>query len=295
MKNSQRSFGVIVGAWLALCLFGTSAAFADEGDPSTRVARLAYIEGAVSFQPGGTDDWVSPPINRPLTTGDQLWSDRGSRAELQLDGSSLRLSANTAVSLLNLSDTVTQIQLSSGTLLLRVRRLDDNETYEVDTPNLAFVVLRPGLYRLTVDGSGNSTAILVRRGEGEVTGGGTSYPIGDGEYDIFSGTDELSENAQPYNANQDSFDAWSAARDARWDHSVSAQYVSRDVVGYEDLDEQGTWTPDPQYGHVWYPRAVEPGWAPYRDGHWAYVAPWGYTWVDDSAWGFAPFHYGRWV
>ena len=45
---------------------------------------------------------------------------------------------------------------------------------------------------------------------------------------------------------------------------------------------------------VWYPN-VYPGWAPYREGHWAWVEPWGWTWVDDAPWGFAPFHYGRWV
>jgi flagellar biosynthesis GTPase FlhF len=293
MTNALRSVAMI--AWLTLSAFGTTRVSADEGDPPARVARLAYIEGSVSFQPGGTDAWVSPPINRPLTTGDQLWSDRGSRAELQIDGSSLRLSADTAVSLLNISDNVTQIQLSSGTVLLHVRRLDDNETYEVDTPNLAFTVLRPGVYRLTVDGSGNSTAILVRRGQGEVSGGGTAYPVGADEYDIFSGTDELREDAQNYNPPQDAFEAWSAARDARWDHSESARYVSPDVVGYEDLDDQGTWSPDPEYGYVWFPRVVVSGWAPYRNGHWAYISPWGYTWVDDSPWGFAPFHYGRWV
>ena len=295
MTYPPRSFVIAISAWLALSGLGTTQASADQDDPPSRVGRLAYVEGAVSFQPGGTDDWVAPPINRPMTTGDQLWSDRGGRAELQLDGSSLRLSANTSVSLLNLSDTVTQIQLSSGTVLLRVRRLDDNETYEIDTPNLAFTVLRPGLYRLTVDGAGNSTAVLVRRGQGEATGGGYSYPVGQGEYDIFSGTDDLRENMEAYAPNQDAFDAWSAGRDARWDHSVSARYVSPDVVGYEDLDDQGTWTPEPEYGNVWFPRNVEAGWAPYHNGHWAYVMPWGYTWVDESPWGFAPFHYGRWV
>ena len=292
--NSQRSLLVMV-ACLAFSGLGASLAAADENDPPIRVARLAYVEGSVSFQPGGTGEWVAPPINRPVTTGDQLWSDRDSRAELQLDGSSLRLSANTAVTLLNLSDTVTQIQLSSGTLLLRVLRLDDNETYEIDTPNLAFSVLRPGLYRISVDGTGNSTAVLIRRGQGEVTGGGAAYPVGENEYDVFSGNDELRETAQNYTPDQDAFDAWSAARDARWDRSVSAQYVSPDVVGYEDLDDHGSWAADPEYGNVWYPRGVEPGWAPYHTGHWAYIAPWGYTWVDDNSWGFAPFHYGRWV
>ena len=290
----QRSLIVMITC-LTFSGLGASLAAADENDPPIRVARLAYVEGSVSFQPGGTGEWVAPPINRPVTTGDQLWSDRDSRAELQLDGSSLRLSANTAMTLLNLSDTVTQIQLSSGTLLVRVLRLDDDETYEIDTPNLAFSVLRPGLYRIRVDGNGNSTAVLVRRGQGEVTGGGTAYPVGENEYDIFSGTDELLETAQNYIPNQDAFDAWSAARDARWEHSASARYVSPDVVGYEDLDDHGSWAADPEYGNVWYPRGVEPGWAPYHTGHWAYIAPWGYTWVDDSSWGFAPFHYGRWV
>jgi hypothetical protein len=37
------------------------------------------------------------------------------------------------------------------------------------------------------------------------------------------------------------------------------------------------------------------GLAPYHYGHWSYIAPWGYTWVDDQPWGFAPFHYGPWA
>src|SRR6202790_679035 len=128
-----------------------ATSMADSDDPPSRVARLAYLEGSISFQPGGTEEWVAAPLNRPITTGDKIWSDQGSRAELQLDGSALRLSSNTAVSFLNLGDNVSQIQLSVGTLLLRVRRLDDNETYEIDTPNLAFSVLQPGVYRFTVD------------------------------------------------------------------------------------------------------------------------------------------------
>src|SRR5258708_8199137 len=229
--HSQRSLIVMI-ACLTISGVGACLAAGDENDPPIRVARLAYVDGSVSFQPGGTGEWVEPPINRPVTTGDQLWSDRESRAELQLDGSSLRLSADTAVTLLNLSDTVTQIQLSSGTLLVRLLRLDDDETYEIDTPNLAFNVLRPGLYRISVDGNGNSTAVLVRRGQGEVTGGGTAYPVGENEYDVFSGTDELRETAQNYTPDQDAFDAWSAARDTPWEPSVSPPFASPAVVRF---------------------------------------------------------------
>jgi hypothetical protein len=267
---------------------------ADDDDPPSRVARLAYAQGSVSFQPAGTDDWVTAGLNRPVTTGDKLWSDRDGRIELQLDGSLIHVSNNTGFSFLNLSDNVTQIQLSEGTLLVRVRRLDENETYEIDTPNLAFSVLRPGLYRITVNEAGDSTAIKIRSGEGEVTGGGAAYTVRPNDSYTFSGTDQLYSNSEDYGNREDQFDSWAGNRDRRWENSASSRYVSADVVGYEDLDEHGSWrhTPD---GNVWFPRTSVPGWAPYHYGHWAYIEPWGYTWVDDEPWGFAPFHYGRWV
>ncbi|GAC1660239.1 MAG: hypothetical protein PVS2B3_13330 [Steroidobacteraceae bacterium] len=288
------SIAGLLGFTLVVAVCMPSRAVADADDPPTRVARLADAEGSVSFQPGGTQDWIAAPLNRPLTTGDKLWADRDGRVELQLDGSFLRLSGNTAVSFLNLSDEVTQVQLSAGTLLVRVHRLADNETYEIDTPNLAFSILRPGLYRLSVDESGNTTAVRVRSGQGEVTGGGAAYTVRAGESDVFSGTDQLTEYAQA-GGPDDAFDAWSASRDGRWDHSTSARYVSPDVIGYQDLDNHGTWSQTPEDGYVWFPRQVEAGWAPYHYGHWAFIAPWGYTWVDDAPWGFAPFHYGRWI
>ena len=292
---SIRSLLCVAALTLALAVGGAAAARADEDDPPTRAARLSYIQGSVSFQPAGAQEWVAPPVNRPLTTGDQLWADRDSRAELQLDGSALRVGATTSLAFLDLSDHATQVQLSAGTLIVHVRHLYDEETYEIDTPNLAFTVLRSGTYRIAVDPDGGTTTINVRRGQGEVTGGGTAYSLYEGEDDVFAGTDQLVETAQTPIPAPDPLGAWSDGRDDRWEHSASAQYVSPDVVGYQDLDDQGTWGAVPQYGYVWFPRGLEPGWAPYQTGHWAYVPPWGYTWVDDRPWGFAPFHYGRWI
>jgi hypothetical protein len=94
---------------------------------------------------------------------------------------------------------------------------------------------------------------------------------------------------------RDAFDRWAVQRDAREDNSRSAQYVSRDMTGYEELDDNGDWHDVADYGPVWVPRVTARDWAPYHDGHWAWVAPWGWTWVDDEHWGFAPFHYGRWA
>src|SRR2546422_2942608 len=147
-------------------------ATADEDDPPSRVARLAYAHGNVSFNPAGTDDWVSAVVNRPITTGDKLWSDEGARAELHLGYAVIRLSDHTGFSFLNLTDNVTQIRLTEGTLNIRVRRLDDDDTFEVDTPNLAFSILRPGRYRINVNEAGDSTLVAVPQGQGGNTGGG---------------------------------------------------------------------------------------------------------------------------
>ena len=70
--------------------------------------------------------------------------------------------------------------------------------------------------------------------------------------------------------------------------------VVASMPGGDDLSAYGTWSDTSDYGQVWYPQ-VAPDWVPYRDGQWAYVEPWGWTWVDSDPWGFAPFHYGRWV
>ncbi|MGA9143997.1 MAG: DUF6600 domain-containing protein, partial [Candidatus Acidiferrales bacterium] len=295
--RKHRAFKILSLFCAAILLagFAPRAAADDDDDPPSRVARLAYAQGTVSFQPAGTDDWVTAVVNRPITTGDQLWSDRDGRVELQLDGSLIRLSNNTGFSFLNLSDTVTQIQLASGTILVRVTRLDQDETYEIDTPNLAFSIQQPGLYRIGVNDAGDSTAIKIRSGGGEVSGEGAAYTLGGNDSYTFSGTDQLYADSDDYGNNQDSFDNWASERDRRWENSESARYVSTDVVGYEDLDDHGDWRQAGDYGNVWFPRTSEPDWAPYHYGHWAYIEPWGYTWVDDEPWGFAPFHYGRWV
>jgi hypothetical protein len=267
----------------------------DPDDPPTRVARLSYSTGSVSFQPAGTEDWVDATINRPVGTGDSLWSDQGSRAALHIGSASIVLGENTGFSFLNLSDNTTQIQLQSGTLRVRVKRLSDEENFEIDTPNLAYNILRPGVYKITVSPDGQTTGIEDRAGEGEVTGGGSSFTTQAGEFDTFYGQDQLQASTDSIYDNDDELEQWCERRDHHEDNSPSMRYVSDDVIGYDDLDDNGGWRDTPDYGTIWFPHTTQVGWAPYHYGHWAYVAPWGYTWVDDAPWGFAPFHYGRWV
>ena len=265
----------------------------DAGDPPSRVARISYLDGNISFQPSGTDDWAAAAKNRPVTIGDKIWSDKASRVELQAGQASFHLGSMTAFSFLNLDENIVQVRVAEGAINFRVRELREGDLYEVDTPNLAFTVKEAGAFRIDVDESGENTRVTVIRGEGEVTAGAHTYDVHAGDLAEFNGVDnpEYSVSQAP---GPDDLDRWAADRDLREEHSASARYVSRDVPGYSDLDDYGTWREEPDYGAVWYPSHVVIGWAPYSYGYWNWVGPWGWTWVDYEPWGFAPFHYGRW-
>jgi hypothetical protein len=294
VQGNAIAVAVLAMIVLSTMVLPARATAQDQDDPPGRVARLGYMQGSVSFQPAGETDWVGAVPNRPLSTGDQLWSDVDSRAEVQLGSAVIRLSAMTGFSFLNLDDNTVQIQLTAGALNITVRRLNDDDDFEVDTPNQAFTITQPGHYRVEASADGSYTVISIREGEGEATGGGQSYTLRGGQRGTFSGTDSLyAEVVDIYGP--DDFDNWCQGRDHRYDYSRSAQYLSHDVVGYEDLDDYGDWRDDGNYGHIWFPNRIEVGWAPYHTGHWAWISPWGWTWVDDSPWGYAPFHYGRWV
>src|SRR6266403_3809187 len=225
-------------------------------DPPSRVARLSFIDGSVSFQPGGQGDWGQATRNRPVTIGDKIWADNNSRAALQSGQASIHLSSNTALSFLNLDDQTTQMRLAEGSVNFRVRELREGDVYEVDTPNVSFNVTQAGAFRIDVNENGDGTRVTVIRGEGQVTGGGEVYTIHAGERGEFSGTEHLTYFVASAPA-PDDFDRWSNSRDLRDDNSVSARYVSRDTPGYSDLDENGTWNEEPDYGPVWYPAEVD--------------------------------------
>jgi hypothetical protein len=283
---------LLLSAVLALLVSQPAAAYTD--DPPGRVARIRYLQGSVSFEPAGASEWVSAVTNRPMTRGDRLWADAGSRAEVEIGSAVIRVNENTGFSFLNLDDRTVQIDLSEGTLGVTVHRLRRNEDFEVDTPNEAFTVFRPGLYRIQANADGNSSMVVTRSGEGEVTGAGSTYTVSSGQSGTFTGTNSLYGQVVSVGG-YDDFDNWSRDRDRYYDQSRSVRYVSNDVVGYEDLDNNGVWRSVPSYGYIWTPTSVPSGWAPYRYGHWIWVSPWGWTWVDDAPWGYAPFHYGRWV
>jgi hypothetical protein len=282
------------GTLLSLLVLLSMAAVL-RADPPDRVARLGYFTGSVSYRSASLDDWTAADANYPLTVGDHLWFDDDARGELQVGGSTLvRFAPNTGFSFLNLDDQTAQMRISEGALAVTVSQLDQDEVVEIDTPSAAVSLLQPGFYRIEVNSDGTESRVTVRHGQAEITVGGAAVPVRANEVVVISGLDSPQYDVREATG-PDSWEQWASDRDVRSERAESRQYVSQDVVGSEDLDSNGTWQDDAEYGHVWSPSHVEVDWAPYRYGRWSWVDPWGWTWVDDASWGFAPFHYGRWA
>jgi hypothetical protein len=284
-----RTLGLAVVAVVAVGAVAATAA----ADPPARVARVSYLSGEVSFRPESADEWTAATLNYPLTIGDHLWTDRGARTELELGAAFVRLAPGTDFSLMNLDDRLAQLRITQGTITVRVRSLDADDDVEVDTPGGAVSLVRPGFYRFDVTESGDTTTVTVRSGEAEIAIGGGAMTVRAQETATIAGVDQPATSVQAA-MRSDDFEDWCLTRDRRAETSIAARYVPPDMPGYEDLDQYGGWQQSADYGPIWLPR-VRGDWVPYRYGHWVWVEPWGWTWIDDAPWGFAPFHYGRWV
>lgn len=288
-------------ASLILCFLWAASHAQDiepyEPDPPGRAARLAYTEGEISMQPSGLEDWTQAIVNRPLTTGDKLWSEPGARAEIQVGPAAVRLGGSTGFSFLNVDDDTIQMRMTAGVINVSVRTLRDSEQIEIATPNVALSLLRPGNYRVEVNDAGDTTVVKVSEGAVQATGSSQDIVVHAQQVVTFSGFDDLDARHATLGA-PDEFDSWSLERDRNYERvatSRTAEYVSPDVTGYEDLEDNGSWSSEAEYGYVWTPRYVAADWAPYRYGRWVSISPWGWTWIDDARWGYAPFHYGRWA
>jgi hypothetical protein len=266
-----------------------------QGDPPTRVARIGFLRGNVSFLRAGLDQWSEAVRNFPVTTGDRLYTtDAEARAELQVGPYTVRLAGGTDLTVTNLDDEILQLGLDQGTLRISAYQMPLGNTVEIDTPIGALTLLAPGTYRVDTDPDADQTTVTVNSGSLEITGAGISQTLRAGEAIRLTGRDPIHVETIPPPF-PDSFDEWSEARDLHLSSSLSRRYLSPGMPGYDDLDEYGHWEEVAAYGPVWYPAGVAMDWVPYRFGHWLWVGPWGWTWVEDEPWGFCPFHYGRWV
>jgi hypothetical protein len=273
----------------------------DDAAPVPRVARLSFVDGDVSFLRAGVTDWAPAVENLPLLAGDQLYTGRGARVELQLArGNYIRLSESTELTIADLSDSYAQFEITEGTAIIRIERLDTVfHRFEVDTPSSAVLIQQDGLYRVQVRGEKESE-LIVRSGEAEVSTDEGSFRVREGHtfhIDATTGKFELAVDAM-----RDDWDQWSYDRDtaiSRSSTDLAPDYVTsyetgyNDFYGVSDLSSYGTWTNYSSYGQCWIPR-VGSDWAPYRSGQWLWIPAAGWTWLSNERWGWAPYHYGRW-
>ncbi len=266
-----------------------------EGDPPAEVARVSVLVGNVSAEPASVDQFSAARVNDPLTTGDRIYTDVGANAELETGQVAVRLGQQTDLTVTALTDPLEQFGLAQGSVHLRSFAMPPGTTVELDTPNVAETVLQRGDVRVDVDADSGTTTVELVSGEVQVDGNGFQQVLDPGQRVQLTGSDPVV--AQPLDEPAaDGLDAFSNDRDAAYQNGMQGEdaYVNANTIGAEDLNGNGDWETDPDEGAVWYPAGVAVGWVPYSCGSWTWVAPWGWTWVDCEAWGFAPFHYGRW-
>ena len=278
--------------WLALAL-ASGAALAGDDDPPGRVGRVIESDGQSWLYDTDADEWVALQRNRPITSGNRIAVDANARLELRVGSSTIRLAGGSELEFRRLDDERIDLFLLNGSAALRVRSQDVSREIEIATAEGRFTPRRAGHYR--VDRRDTTSVATVWNGDLHFENDNSALDIASGRSAEF--WREASATQYTWSEPQaDEFGDW-VARANREDDRTGAvtRYVSPEMTGYEDLDRNGRWESHPEYGSLWTPTTVVAGWAPYRYGHWTWISPWGWTWVDDAPWGFAPFHYGRWV
>jgi hypothetical protein len=282
----------------------------EDDAPIQRVARLTFIEGDVSFLRAGVNEWASAAENLPLFTGDQIYTGKGARAEIQLSrGNYIRLSEYTALTITELAHTAAQFEVTEGTAIIRLERFGTAfDRFELDTPNAALTLEQDGFYRVNVRGD-HESEVITRQGSVEVATADGSFKVREGHrlvIDTSTGKLEIA-----VDNSLDNWDQWSTDRDRTIDRTVNVGQIIEGAAtvlnlvfnresenncfyGASELSGYGSWISDPGYGHCWVPR-VSAGWAPYRYGQWLWVPSAGWTWLSSEPWGWAPYHYGRWA
>ena len=272
---------------LLACALCSTVALAE---PPARVGRVSLSQGEVGISGEVGDPPGAALVNWPVTSHNVLTTGRGARTEIRIGSTSIRLDGDSSLEVSELDDERLRLRLHYGSVSLRIANAETLAGFELATSNARVRLQQPGWLRVDAERIDGASAISVFDGVALVEDRGTQLIVRAGRR-----ADVRADDVRTGLAARDSFDDWSQQRDQRADRSPSARYVGSEMTGYEDLDRNGVWRDDPEYGPLWQPSAVAAGWAPYRDGSWSWIAPWGWTWVDNAAWGYAPFHYGRWV
>ena len=261
---------VLLGVACGLSLI-SSTGWADES-AAARVGRLSAVSGTVQYHsPAG--DWSAALVNEPVGAGVGVRSPHGARVDIRIGDSLLALDSASELQIMQLDSDTAWIGLPQGRMYLHLAAESLRKTIEIDLPGGGVWLTAPGDYDIVAGDSHNPVRVKVFAGHAALGGG--------------------LEDSVVAATTPDAFDvrAWRSANDAGDDTA----HLPRGVTGGEALAANGDWSHDSTYGDIWYPKDLPVDWMPYRYGSWRYLPPWGWTWIDAAAWGFAPSHYGAWV
>lgn len=262
-------------------------------DPPAVVGRISAVQGQVTLvgnDPDGDSEPVAASLNWPVTGANHINTASGARTEFRVGSTAVRLDGDSDLEITGMDEDLLRLRLNYGSVSIRVRSPELLRDFELTTPQARVTLLEPGLLRVDVERVADTSQVSVLAGSARVEGAGSSVVVSSGRQVDISGDDVRTGVAR-----RDGFDVWADERDRQSEAVVTSRYVSSGITGYEELDRNGSWTESAEYGPLWAPRNVAVDWAPYRDGRWTWLAPWGWTWVDNAPWGYAPSHYGRWV
>lgn len=286
------AYSVACGALLAA---SASAAWAD---PPARAGRIAEVTGNAWLFDPEAKAWVRLLRNQTVGQGDQMRTDARSRVTVRVGSSTVWLDEESDMEVLQLDDAATVLHMLAGDMALRVRTAETAQETRIQTREGVISPEMEGLFRIDQLDRGSRLAVLQGRAQFDSN---PDAPVQrawlrEGEQAEFWWAESSRIERQPLS--RDKFSAWFLAQDQAegalaW--GDDAPYVSPEMTGAEDLNQHGNWEVAAEYGNVWIPARVAVGWEPYRDGRWVWTRQWGWSWVDNAPWGFAPFHYGRWI
>lgn len=284
---------LFAAAALVLLAGGSAAEDLDPAGPTP--PRLSLIEGQVSFARPNAEEWTTAVLNTPLAVGDALYAGDQAGFEVQFGRRAfVRGGQQTQLELRQLENRHLRFRLAAGQAAFDLHELPDGLAIEVETPNARIAIERGGYYRLNVDQ--DTTFFGIRRdGRASVVPlGGAASELDAGEELVIEGSSDPGTGVYPI-GEVDAWDRWNEERSTRFAEADSAPDLPPDLYGAEALSSHGRWQPEPEYGSVWIPSGVAADWAPYSSGQWVSDPYYGWTWIDHAPWGWAPFHYGRWV
>ena len=97
----KRQLHTLFAALFAAWLLASASAFAD---PPSRVGRVSFVQGDISFFQDRSEGWRPAQLNFPVTSENSFWAENGGRAEVRIGASALRIDEQSVLDIVRLQD-----------------------------------------------------------------------------------------------------------------------------------------------------------------------------------------------